>query len=645
MPRRNRLLIRFHHLSIRRKLVLIMVTICAFALLLSSTLDIFFEWNVQRRQLNERLQITADVIGLQSRAALEFLDPKAAQENLRSLSPDPDMQKACLYDEDQSLFATYISRAKQGVLQPCGDWGVEMNHYLFSALSLSRAIYVGDRQVGTVYLEYDLTATYVRFIKQALMELGIVLLVLSMVWPLTRYLQRIISSPIVELAGITRQFARERSVPIYARKRGDDEIGALVDSFNAMIKEIHDYELQNQQVIAELRISKENAEAATHAKSEFLANMSHEIRTPMNAIIGLGHILSKTEPLSKRQKEFIDTLRLSGDSLLSLINDLLDFSKLEEGSIALENIEFNIVELIQNVLSIMRVRAQEKNIHIQLDAAQLQHIHYLGDPLRIQQVVTNLVSNAVKFTESGYVKVTLSDQDKTVSTSGNLLIEIRDSGIGIPPEKLALIFEKFTQADPSTTRKYGGTGLGLAICRNLVQQMGGTVSVKSEKGEGSVFSVVLPLSFTSASAKIQEAAPIQAITAGHASRNTILLVEDYSPNILVATVMLEQLGFPVDVATNGIDAISKVQNNDYALILMDIQLPGMDGIETTRRIRALEQAKGKPVTPIIAVTAYALAGDKEKCIAAGMNDYLSKPFQVEDLKVKISQALKGGQAA
>ena len=547
------------------------------------------------------------------------------------------MQKACLYDEEHQLFASYSGHSKQA--SPCEDWNSQSNRYLFSALSLSRAITVGERQVGTIYLEYDLTATYIRFVKQALIKFGIVLLVLILVWPLTRYLQRIISSPIVELADITRRYARERTVPIYARKRGDDEIGALVDGFNAMIKEIHNYELEIHQVISELRISKENAEAATHAKSEFLANMSHEIRTPMNAIIGLSHILSKTEPLTKRQKEFIDTLRLSGDSLLSLINDLLDFTKLEEGSIALESIEFNIAELIQNVLSIMRVRAQEKNIHIEFNAAALRHTHYLGDPLRIQQVVTNLVSNAVKFTESGYVKVTLSHAEETIPNG--IHNELRDSCIGIQPEKLALIFDKFTQADPSTTRKYGGTGLGLAICRSLVHQMGGTIGVKSEKGEGSVFSVVIPLSPTEASIASQEHSAQLISFPRQASRDTILLVEDYSPNILVATVMLEQLGYPVEVATNGMEAINKVQNHKYALILMDVQLPVMDGIETTRRIRALEQAKGQTPTPIIAVTAFALVGDKEKCLVAGMNDYLSKPFRLDDLKKKLDHILKG----
>ena len=382
-----------------------------------------------------------------------------------------------------------------------------------------------------------------------------------------------------------------------------------------------------------MRVAKENAESANRTKSEFLANMSHEIRTPLNAVIGLAYILNLSSPLTEKQRKCIETLKISGDSLLSLINDLLDFAKLEEGSITLEHVDFNLPEVIQKVFSIMELRAEEKNLQLLFDATQLAHTHFTGDPLRIQQIITNLVSNAVKFTENGFVKVTLLEK---VNPEGidEILIQVADSGIGIQPEKLALIFEKFTQADASTTRKYGGTGLGLAICRLLVKYMQGTIDVQSQPGDGSVFSVTLPLPV--AIPKIEDPAVLEQPRASNADeQSTILLVEDYLPNVMVASAILEQFGYSTDVAYNGSEAIQKFQRRPYAVILMDIQLPGMDGIETSRRIRGLERAKGQARTPIIAMTAFALAGDKEKSLSAGMDDYISKPFQPDDLIKKI----------
>lgn len=371
------------------------------------------------------------------------------------------------------------------------------------------------------------------------------------------------------------------------------------------------------------------AEAASRAKSEFLANMSHEIRTPMNGIIGMVQLLEDT-PLTDEQAELLRTLKNSANFLLGLLNDVLDLSKIESGKMTLEQIPVDLHELVHEAVNLFSGRASEKGLILQAHIDPNASHWVLGDPVRLRQIVANFVSNAIKFTHEGTVTVMLLPSP---TYPQGAWIGVQDTGIGIPEENQAMLFEAFTQADTSTTRKYGGTGLGLAISKKLVEMMGGRIGVESEVGVGSMFYIDLPLP----AAQPPHGAPSEPTTAlpeAFLEGKRILLVEDNEVNRKVATRMLAKLQLQVEIAVNGREAVQKATESAYDLILMDCQMPEMDGYEATRTLRQ----RGVP-TPIIALTANALEGDREKCLACGMNDYLSKPIQADKLRQMLAKWL------
>ena len=392
--------------------------------------------------------------------------------------------------------------------------------------------------------------------------------------------------------------------------------------------------IERARIEQNLRIEKEKAEAANIAKSEFLANISHEIRTLMNAIIGLSHILSMSKPLTAKQQEYLKTLQLSANSLLSLINDLLDISKIEARTVELEKIPFSLSDLLNEIAEILSVQAQEKNIQLTINDNIDERIIFAGDPTRVRQIFMNLCGNALKFTNQGSVTINVDSKEKNPGRK-LVIFEVKDTGIGIPKEKLTNIFEKFIQADNSITRNFGGSGLGLAITKTLIEIMGGTIEVESVVGEGSTFRVLLPLKISKTQIPANDVSQYEDKKAETTNKNLgrILLVEDYSPNVLVAGRFLEEFGYVYDVASDGLQAIQRFKDQKYAAVLMDVQMPEMNGFEATKSIRKLEPGNNK--TPIIGMTAHALKGDKERCLDAGMNDYICKPFNSEELRSKL----------
>ncbi len=391
--------------------------------------------------------------------------------------------------------------------------------------------------------------------------------------------------------------------------------------------------------IQELVESRDAAEAASIAKSEFLANMSHEIRTPMNAVVGLANLLAVTGPLTPRQQEFVKTLQLSASAMLDLINDLLDISKIEARTVELEEVPFSVMQMVEEAAEMMAVKAQEKGLtfNIVSKCECVSTRQFIGDPTRLRQIIMNLCSNALKFTESGSVQIGIQCHETANENIENIIFTVRDTGIGIAANHLQTIFDKFVQADSSINRKYGGTGLGLAITKTLAQIMGGTITVTSELHKGSEFTVTIPLRRVANHGGPQlEMLEEDQAAQTRDTQKRILLVEDYAPNVLVATTFLEEFGYVCDVASNGIEAIEKFKANHYLLILMDVQMHGMNGMEATRAIRDYEKLKGLAAIPIIGMTAHALHGDKDRCLECGMDDYIAKPFDPPVLKDKIA---------
>ena len=385
----------------------------------------------------------------------------------------------------------------------------------------------------------------------------------------------------------------------------------------------------------QLAIAKDYAESANKAKGEFLANMSHEIRTPMNGIIAVADFLEETQ-LTKKQKEFTEIIKTSSENLLAIINDILDFSKIEAGQLILEDISFNLKQEIRKTLKPLALKTMDKGVILNISFEEDIPEYLVGDVLRIKQIVINLVNNAIKFTESGsidvYVGVKLKQKNKI-----SISFSVKDTGIGISKENLKKLFNSFTQADASSTRKYGGTGLGLAISKNLVGLMGGEISVESVLGEGSVFSFYIPFDITKKSGVKHE----KEIAEVHKPKSkiwNILIVDDNAINRKVAQMTLKRLGHQTDMAVNGIDAYHKYLDNSYDMILMDVHMPEMDGLETTRLIRKYErQNKVANVMPIIAMTAAAMKGDRERFLESGMDDYVSKPFKVVDIELVLEK--------
>jgi two-component system, sensor histidine kinase len=622
--------------SFRSKVAGIAVVATIAALLAAFSLLLMLGWSAEREQLVRSRGAVAEVLAYNLSQSLFFEDRMGAQIRLESVRA-VGFRSALVFDRNGSIFAQVGEKTKN--IGPSYERArmTPTWRYTTTALEYRVPVIVDHERVGELVLVSGLDELW-RLLRNYLAVAGLSFIVATGVALTTGFwLARIIIEPVSRLALAMDRVRDSGEFGHAVDKTSDDEVGNLTDAFNDLLDELK----RKNQSLRESFDDLTEAREASLQKSHFLANMSHEIRTPLNGVLGMAQAMQMDE-LPPRQAERLAVIRSSGEGLLAVLNDILDISKIEAGKFELETVEFDLNALVESVRAIFAPTAASKGLYLTICVGEAAAGAWCGDPMRLRQILSNLMSNALKFTTTGGVAVNVEADEL------GLHIRVEDTGIGIPPEKLGQLFGKFVQVDSSTTRRFGGTGLGLAICRELALLMGGDIEAHSVDGEGSCFTANLPLIRPVTSERVAEPSPpvTSSVDAAMGERPLrVLAADDNATNRLVLQALLGPLDVELTQVENGREAVERWRTGRFDLILMDIQMPEMDGIQATRTIRSEEMRDARLPTPIFALSANAMSHHINQYLAAGMSGHIAKPIDVAELYEVLGSVERLDQAA
>jgi signal transduction histidine kinase/ActR/RegA family two-component response regulator len=609
--------------SFQTKVTIILLTAVVGAQVLTCSVVEWKDWTSDNQAAQTDQLAMARQLGDAVRTGLAnpTLEP-VAEALFRS---DDEANAAAYFSRDgrRRLFGVGASRLRlEGAMQA---WTQVRN----GEVMVDTPLYERGQRTGEIVLTANYRAITADLIRNGLTALALSLIATILAAATVAIATRRVLRPLRALDRGMQHVGGTRDFTALAEPPSQDEFARLTRNFNKLLAELKSYDLELEEAMDELTRAKGAAEDANVMKSEFLANMSHEIRTPLNGVLAMAQVMTM-HPLPDAQRERLDVVRQSGETLLAVLNDLLDISKIEAGRLEIETAPFDICEVVAGAVAAFTSMANEKGLSFAVEIRDAAKGRWLGDSARLRQIIYNLVSNALKFTEAGSVRLTIDSIE--VDGLAMLSASIVDTGIGIAPEALPKLFQKFVQADSSVTRRFGGTGLGLAICRQIAELMGGTINIQSTLGEGTRCEVLLPLPWIGPAIALPiPARPTLNAPDGDLGRLRILAAEDNPTNRLVLKTVLQAIGVEPVIVDNGRLAVDYWKSSPVDLVLMDVQMPVLDGLLATREIRALEAERGLPRTPIIALSANAMKHQVDEYLAAGMDAHLAKPIQLEKL--------------